>query len=836
MLAVDATFPPPMRTLSRSSPLAALAHAAAWTLVVAGGLVGDATAQVRMNLRNGMQIHTEGSLGWPVEVGAFATGDVDGDGDIDLLGALNFGGGRLWRNDGAGGFTQFVDMVPLPPPPPLHSRSRSCALFDADGDGDLDALFGGGGTVYSFPSLSALFRNDGTGSFTPSATIPSHPINDSFETHSLAVGDCDGDGDPDVVVCRGNGSRYWRNDGTGTFVDHTAAAFPAGTSGPGTLADVEPDGDLDLVSNAALFRNNGLGVFTAEAAIPWHLPSPFRALADVDGDTLLDEVGIASNVPQVRRNLGGGQFQDVSSSWFEPHARIDRTYGNGYPYHAIAVFDADGDGDPDLVTAGTQGRGTTSTTVGIPPRVFLNSNRQRFVEAGQPALPWLPTVSRAVAAGDLDDDGDTDLVFGFGWGALWSGHAVWKQDAAGRFYGAGSIATGPFSPVGAFGLADFDGDQDLDLLALCGSEYVPAVGQHSLLLNDGDGSFTSVTATHMPATASNGRACAIGDVDGDGDLDAVVASYGPSGEPLILLRNTAGGVFVDASAQLPPTLVGSSAVALRDLDGDGDRDIVALPPSSGTRTAHFFANDGNGSFTDETATRMPAWSGSTPRHLSVVDLDNDGDLDLALDGVDLRNDGAGVFTATPVPLTRTHVLDLDENGAPDALVPGPAVAGGPVLWGDIAYHGHTVLPVDLDGDDDLDLVVCPREPDSDWQKLRLELLYNLRRDLRVATLPRIGTDYCLHLRATNGTGPTIAFAAVATALLPQPLPIPGWGTLRLDPAAMAVFAAVTIPDADTMVEVSMPVPNTPALFGLPVSSQARSCRSAIRRRPTCRTR
>jgi hypothetical protein len=801
------------------------------------GLGSAAGAQVRTNLRSTMQIdgllnwqgYALDERSWPLETTGFAAGDVDGDGDLDLLAAENYGHGRLWWNDGDGGFTRFV-VLPT-------NRSGGCALLDADGDGDLDPLFIGGGTSYATSSAGAvLYRNDGGGTFTMAPPLPSQ----SFLSRCVVTGDVDGDGDHDAIVFQGSGgfppsgARLWRSDGAGAFTDATALAFPSPVVGQyGVLADVEPDGDLDVVTAANLHRNDGLGFFTVEPPIPWLLGDAESVFADVDGDALVDQLGVAAAQPFVRRNLGGGVFQDVSGSWFEPHALIDRTAG--WSAHACLAFDADADGDVDFVAGGSEQRGMSSTTVGIPPKLFLNSSGQRFVDAGRPALPMLQDSATAVAAGDIDGDRDVDLVFGY-WnlyqqsGSPWT--RVWRQDAAGRF---GEDAVPFATTVSALTLADVDADGDLDLVGVVGwGPVFPGVpGQHRLALNDGSGNFTDVTTTHMPASANTGGAsCVAGDVDGDGDVDLVIGSYSPNwggtGVPLMLLCNNGTGIFSDASSQLPATSYESSHLALRDFDADGDLDIVVAANSAHPNVPPIlcFVNGGTGTFVDATAARMPATGPASG--LCVLDLDGDGDLDIAQTTVDLWNDGTGTFTATAAPATpapRVLVTDLDGTGAPDVIVGGTngiAVAGGPSLFTQGGAHDNLVVPVDLDRDDDLDLVMAPAfgHGGAVWTMLRIELLYNLRRDLRVATLPRLGHPYRLQLRATNGTNPTVAFVAVATATLPQPLAIPGWGELQLDPATMIPFAAVAIPDADTAAEASFVIPNQPSLFGLPLSCQA----------------
>lgn len=122
-------------------------------------------------------------------------------------------------------------------------------------------------------------------------------------------------------------------------------------------------------------------------------------------------------------------------------------------------------------------------------------------------------------------------------------------------------------------LVDVDDDGDLDLFVAEGTDS-PAPRPNRLLLNDGGGVFTDFSATHLPPAVANSTEADFGDVDGDGDLDAIVANLGPEQ----LLINNGMGVFMDGSARLPPPpsfLQDITADArLADVDGDGDLDIL----------------------------------------------------------------------------------------------------------------------------------------------------------------------------------------------------------------------------------------------------------------------
>lgn len=270
--------------------------------------------------------------------------------------------------------------------------------------------------------------------------------------------------------------------------------------------------------------------------------------------------------------------------------------------------------------------------------------------------------SRGADVADLDGDGDLDAVVAYGY---FGPSTVWLNDGTGNLVSTGQgIGSADVQNVT---LADFDGDGDIDaFLAACGPSTQGRASQ--VYLNDGTGYF-ALSSTVGNASSFDSEAA---DLDGDGDMDLVVAN-GPQG--INLTPSQAWINDGDGNFSLGFTFEGDMSwdVAVGDVNGDGEVDAVFANNGGGRAT--LYLGDGDGTFTE-----VPdALSATTATHsgITLADLDGDGDLDLVQVFSDknaevLLNDGAGNFTSTGQT--------------------------------DIAAFGWRLTAGDLDDDGDLDIV------------------------------------------------------------------------------------------------------------------------------------
>ncbi len=414
----------------------------------------------------------------------------------------------------------------------LETTGSGAAFFDYDDDGNLDLYIVNGGLGFEGPRFegfprdvappaagtaprNALFRNRGDGSFVD--VTAKAGVGRAGWGAGCVAGDYDNDNDRDLYVTYWGPNQFYENEGDGTFADVSARSGTdhSGYGAACAFGDYDNDGDLDL------FAGNYVE-FDPETTI---LPGERRG----------DKIAVTRDVittaapelfdpePDVLyRNEGDGTFADVSAE-----AGINRELGRAL---GAVFWDYDGDGDQDLYVANDSS----------PNFLYTNNGDGTFAEDGARSgvaydMDGGAEGSMGVAAGDIDNDGDEDLVVANYEVQTASLH---RNDGGGAFTNISlnwGVSRTTIMPVqwGTI-LLDYDRDGDSDLFMANGhitaafEKHYPQFkyGQRNQLFrNDGD-TFVDVSATSGEAmrTARSSRGTAVGDYDNDGDEDLFVVN------------------------------------------------------------------------------------------------------------------------------------------------------------------------------------------------------------------------------------------------------------------------------------------------------------------------
>lgn len=357
--------------------------------------------------------------------------------------------------------------------------------------------------------------------------------------------------------------------------------------------------------------------------------------ADVDADGSLDiwvaDCGRLGD--QLLLNDGGGRYADVTAASLSRPEAFDHWKRTSFG-EDVAFADVDGDGDSDAYVNSRPHKADGSVWA---EALFINDGTGHFVDEIHSRMPtdvfWQQGISGLAAFGDLDDDGDPDLIrttrFHGTTGPDQDGRTgLFLNDGAGFFDDATErLPDDAGTHSSGLGLADVDLDGDLDIVM----ETSPVDGKPEtanelhVYLNDGDGRFRDASDDLLPAAwreGLNAGKFALGDLDADGDVEIVSSN--------VILRYEEGLDRFVADHE-PPIMDGAGLAIVGDVDGDGYPDIVATKfRQTGDEGAHdpvLRLNDQSGGLgPPQTIARMPA--GTVIQEMGLADVDGDGDRDL----------------------------------------------------------------------------------------------------------------------------------------------------------------------------------------------------------------
>ncbi len=738
---------------------------------------------------------------YPLALGSLGVeaADIDRDGDLDLLVCDT---GQRWegasfsvfRNGGARVFTAAGSF-------PCGQGPSGITTGDFDGDGVLDVAVAH--DKYIVPGVSiAVVLGTGLGAFATPTILPM-----PSGTYDIEAGDLDGDGRVDLVVGHENRRvSVLRNTGGGNFAAPVILTpDPLGSlfrEPDVLLADVDGDGDLDVLFSGAgavntgigfvdLFRNQGAGVFAAPQPIPLGGGMDGAAglhLRDLDRDGVKDLLA-ASGAGEWALLRGDG------AGFFHP-ARVFRAGDEPFRF---ATGDLDGDADPDVVVI---------ARASMEACVYRNDGHAGFVQpAAEPLVdPSLAPVSSShTVVIDIDGDGDADFVTGY------SANFVSRTGITVR-RGRGDGTLGPIedylTPLFPSSLVagDVSGDGAPDLVWL---ETTFGVGTPVLQMkvNDGTGGFGPTRTIGVRARGGDDGALLLGDVDGDRDLDVIATG---TLFDVLVYRNLGGGVFAAPLVHVVGGVV--SALGVGDFDRDGDLDLATNTAAQGC--FEISLNTGGGVF----AAPFPETSGRGVRAIAVADVSGDGIADLC-GGYDLDGDGATVLVGrgdgTFRPARNHHgtysgstrhiaVADLDADGWLDLFAANFTAQdvsywrnSAGALFEDLRRYGvghpvRSVAHTDFDGDGVGDLVaqVEPPSPTNGWYYPALTVLRGKARGISDLGYPLPGARGAPRLL---GVGLLVPGQTISFELRNAARAVPAaWvlGTARLD---LPWFGGLLIP-------------------------------------------
>jgi len=618
------------------------------------------------------------------EIESLEVGDLDGDGDLDIVFDLiaNDNWLRVHENLGDTAFNFW--------PGAISFSGQPCSLYglaDMNNDNVLDVV----GAYYDFgpnDPIVVVMENDNSFGFTQ------HDIVQLDDFPTIAIGEFSSGGSPDLILSPVSGSvqsTLLRNDGNFNFTQ-VAQIATQNWATLGMTLDYDSDGDDDFISfgftggNSVMtvLLNSGGNNFTSQTLITEGIGYPM-AWKDMDNDGQRDFV-LRSNTSsrlEVYRKVSGNT-----------HERQYINFSEGIT--PLVVADVDGNGNSDIaVTGGNQ----------------LNLFKQRFDEQMDVFKTHAigggisSSQTRDMIAYDRDNDGDEELLCRVGFKLYWVDHEngafseelvtddanvqtvrvgdldndnlhdillignpIQRFEWNGSGYTETAISANMVYPV----LDDVDGDLDVDIV------YMHFTQELRLLRNNGnsfvDELIMDISTFVGSSTTSNQNDTEFAgfDIDEDGDTDLFVLSEAE--DKLVWFRNDGGLSYTGFT--ISTALDNPDNFDFGDMDGDLDMDIVVT--NTNDQELVQFTNDGSENFTQEVI-----WDEvSYPREIAAKDFDNDGDIDIQVTAGDYK---IYWLENLLVDCSRTF------SASSDTVCPGDSVLFGTNFVSAIGFYRDTTI-------------------------------------------------------------------------------------------------------------------------------------------------
>jgi hypothetical protein len=618
-------------------------------------------------LRNTSTGYNNFSFGDKIEylsggVNFIVTGDINGDGKLDLV-TLNNGSISILRNtSNEAGNIAFAPKVEFTTGT-INALSVAIGDLDSDGKADLAITNTEGGTVSILRNTSTRNGNIAFADKVEFATV-TFPV-------SISITDLDGDGKPDIALASEYGTlSLLRNTSTGpgniryaVGVDYNEVlGFEPMSMSTGDL-DNDGKNDLAVVSRGSdrltVMRNKSAepGNIRFEDALAFETGSypSSVSMSDLDGDEKVDIVVTNSNLNHSETNINTiSIFKNTTLELGYVTLASKVNYATGANPLSASIADLDGDGKSDIVV----------TNFGSDKASIFRNN---------PALNSYPTISNfSPKSGSI---GTSVVITGTNFNTVVTNNIVMFGATAATVIAATSSSLTVTVPSGATYSPISVLNTATGLLAYSNSNFTPTFSPSKSSISAADFSPKIDFVSWLPPYAT-----AIGDLDKDGKPDLALADQ----YAVTLLRNTSTGVgnvgLTDRPAYFDAGR-GAVSASLGDFDGDGKLDLVVANNEDYTiSVGKNISNESNGITFD---TKVDFFiEGNTPSFVAVGDLDTDGKADLVVVNQStislLRNISSGpgnigfsnrsnniVLGSGPLSLA---IGDLDGDGKPDLAV------------------------------------------------------------------------------------------------------------------------------------------------------------------------